>query len=163
MQGRTGRKHIKMSVMIGHASPQDVLQILALEQACFAFPHTEEQLRHELEDDVYDLLVAKEGEAVLGYAGLSHILEEGYITNVAVWQKDRRRGIGNQLMAALDQAAEKHCLSFISLEVRESNQAAIGLYEKNGYCRTGMIPNCYSQPKENAVVMTKQFTERELS
>ena len=88
-----------------------------------------------------------------GHASLSRIPESSF----------RRRGVGDRLMASLDHVAETHKLAFISLEVRESNLPAIGLYEKNGYHKTGLIPNCYAQPKENAVVMTKNFTERELS
>ena len=146
-----------MGVTILPASDPDLPEILALEHACFSFPHTEEQLRHELEDEVYDLFAAKDGEKLLGYAGLSHILEEGYITNVAVAEDARRCGIGSALMEALDAVAEKHGLAFISLEVRESNLPAIALYEKNGYRKTGLIPNCYSLPKENALVMTKSY------
>ena len=104
-----------------------------------------------------DRCVVKDGPEVLGYVGLSHILDEGYISNVAVAEKARRQGIADTLLARLDTVAAEYALSFISLEVRESNLPAIRLYEKNGYEKTGMIPNCYTLPKENALVMTKTY------
>ena len=119
------------------AAADDLTQIVALEEQCFSLPHTLDQLRYELED--------------------AHILDEGYISNVAVAEKARRQGIADTLLARLDTAAAEYRLSFISLEVRESNLPAIRLYEKNGYEKTGMIPNCYTLPKENALVMTKTY------
>ena len=151
-------------VTIEPAQASDLPQILELEEQCFSHPHTGEQLLHELEDDAYDLLVAKDGETVLGYAGLSHVLDEGFISNVAVAEPARRKGIADVLLKALDALSEKYMLAFISLEVRESNEPAIRLYEKNGYRKMGQIPNYYSLPKENALVMTKTYhRERNLS
>lgn len=145
------------SLSVLPATADDLLQIAALEEQCFSLPHTLDQLRFELEDELHDLFVVKDGQDVLGYVGLSHILDEGYISNVAVGEKDRRRGIADALLAKLDTVAAEYGLFFISLEVRESNLAAIRLYEKNGYEKTGMIPNCYTLPKENALVMTKTY------
>lgn len=139
------------------AAADDLTQIVALEEQCFSLPHTLDQLRYELEDDLHDLFVVKDGQEVLGYVGLSHILDEGYISNVAVAEKARRQGIADTLLARLDSVAAEYALSFISLEVRESNLPAIRLYEKHGYEKTGMIPNCYTFPKENALVMTKTY------
>ena len=151
-------------VTIEPAQAFDLSQILGIEERCFSHPHTRDQLLHELEDDVFDLLVAKDGETVLGYAGLSHVLDEGFISNVAVAEQARRKGIADALLKALDALSEKYNLAFISLEVRESNEPAIRLYEKNGYQNMGQIPNYYSLPKENALVMTKTYhRERNLS
>ena len=146
-----------MIIRITPAEIDDISQIAALEQACFSFPHTQKQLLSELEDEVYDLLVAKDGETLLGYAALSHVLDEGYISNVAVAEHARRKGIAGALLEALDALSEKYMLAFISLEVRESNEPAIRLYEKNGYRKTGQIPNYYSLPKESALIMTKTY------
>ena len=139
------------------AAMDDLPRILALEEQCFSYPHTMEQLCYEMEDNLHDLIVAKKGQAVLGYVGMSHILDEGYISNVAVDGKFRRQGIADALLSALDAASDRYALAFISLEVRESNEPAIRLYEKNGYEKTGRIPGCYSHPKEDALVMTKTY------
>ena len=146
-----------MAVAIRPASPADIPELVRLENACFSLPHTEEQFLHELQDDVYALFVASEGDVILGYAGLTHILDEGYITNVAVFSHARRQGIADRLLAALDDFAAASALSFISLEVRQSNTPALSLYAKNGYRKTGEIPNYYTDPKENALIMTKYF------
>ena len=52
-------------------------------------------------------------------------------------------------------------LSFVSLEVRESNSAAISLYEKMNYKREGLRKNFYRDPQENAIIMTKRFENNE--
>ncbi|MBP3210334.1 MAG: ribosomal protein S18-alanine N-acetyltransferase [Oscillospiraceae bacterium] len=147
-----------MAVTIRLASPADIPELVRLEQACFSLPHTEEQFRHELQDDVYALFTASDGNVILGYAGLTHILDEGYITNVAVFEQARRQGIADRLLAALDDFAAASALSFISLEVRQSNTPALSLYAKNGYRKTGEIPNYYTNPKENALIMTKYYS-----
>ena len=69
----------------------------------------------------------------LGYVGCKTVLDEGYITNVAVRPDARRHGIARRLLQELQKVAEKQGLSFITLEVRVSNAAAIALYEKAGY------------------------------
>ena len=48
-------------------------------------------------------------------------------------------------------------LAFLTLEVRASNNAAIGLYEKHGFHRAGLRPGYYQKPKEDAVIMTREF------
>ena len=70
----------------------------------------------------------------------------------------RRQGIADRLLAALDDFAAASALSFISLEVRQSNTPAVSLYAKNGYRKTGEIPNYYTDPKENALIMTKYYS-----
>lgn len=147
-----------MAVVIRPAVPADIPALVHLEEQCFSLPHTEEQFLHELQDEVYALFTASDGDTVLGYAGLTHILDEGYITNVAVFQHARRQGIADRLLSALDDFALSSALSFISLEVRQSNAPAIALYTKNGYRQTGEIPNYYTNPKENALIMTKYYS-----
>ena len=133
-------------------------QVEELEKRCFSLPWTWEMLMSQLPDDEHEFLAAvDESGKLLGYVGMMTVLDEGYISNVAVAEKARRQGIADTLLARLDTVAAEYALSFISLEVRESNLPAIQLYEKHGYEKTGMIPNCYTLPKENALVMTKTY------
>ena len=100
------------------------------------------------------------GEAV-GYVGLMYVLDEGYISNVAVSPEWRRRGIGDMLIEELLRRALAKKLSFVTLEVRESNAPAIALYSKHGYVPVGTRKNYYDLPRENAILMTKIFTDKE--
>ena len=131
--------------------------IAALERACFSRPWTEAMLEEELYNDAASFIVA-EGEdgAVLGYAGVHVILDEGYIDNVAVDPAWRRQGIADALIGAFVRFGEAN-LAFLTLEVRASNAPAIALYEKHGFYEVGRRKNYYDDPKEDAVLMTREW------
>ena len=148
-----------MGIRISDAGAEHVEQLLALEKACFSLPWTKEQLLSQLPDEMHCFLVALEDERVLGYVGMMHVLDEGYISNVAVAPEARRRGIGNELIAALLSRAISLNLSFVTLEVRAGNNAAVSLYEKHGFCRVGLRKNYYIFPKEDAILMTIELNE----
>ena len=97
--------------------------------------------------------------AVVGYAGLQVVLDEGYITNVAVRPDYRRQGIAGELLGVFRRFAEGNKLAFLTLEVRESNAAARALYSKYGYKEVGVRKNYYDHPKENAILMTLEFAQ----
>jgi len=130
-------------------------QIECLEEQCFSLPWTLDMLRSQLPDGQHVFLAALDGERVLGYVGMMTVLDEGYISNVAVDPTARRQGLGERLIAALLERAEERCLAFVTLEVRESNVPAIALYQKHGFRPVGLRKNYYEQPKENALLMTK--------
>ena len=144
-----------MAIQIVDVQPHHLSQIEELEKQCFSLPWTWDQLMSQLPDDSHEFLAAEENEQVLGYVGMMTVLDEGYISNVAVSQSFRRRGIGNQLITALLERAEMRQLSFVTLEVREHNEAAISLYAKFGFVPVGLRKNYYKMPVEHAVLMTK--------
>ena len=84
-------------------------------------------------------------------------MDEGYITNVAVSQKERRKGIGTALLNRVFSYSKDNNLSFVSLEVRESNREAISLYTALGFKEEGKRKNFYDKPKEDALILTKRF------
>lgn len=131
----------------------DALQ--RLEQQCFSIPWTREQLEAELPDGHHEFLVAEAGEEVLGYVGMMYVLDEGYISNVAVAPGYRRRGIGAALITELLRRAEALALAFVTLEVRESNVPAAALYESFGFAPVGRRKGYYDAPKEDAILMTR--------
>ena len=131
--------------------------VSALEAECFSHPWSKKSLEESLGRDNSLFLVAVENGAVIGYAGMEVIVDEGYIFNVAVSPDFRRRGVGFALVRELVTCGMKNSLCFITLEVRESNAAAISLYSKFGFIKAGERKNYYSDPTENAVIMTKYF------
>ena len=86
---------------------------------------------------------------------MMYVLDEGYISNVAVSPAYRRQGIADKLISQLLKSAEDKELTFVTLEVRQSNIPAISLYEKNGFIKVGQRKNYYDLPKEDAILMTK--------
>ncbi len=138
-------------------------EIAALERQCFSRPWSERMLGEELDNECAAFLVAEDSEsgAVLGYAGLLVMADEGYITNVAVWPQCRRQGIAAQLLTVFENFAKGNRLAFLTLEVRPSNAAAIALYERFGFHEVGRRKNYYDLPKEDALVLTRYFQEEE--
>lgn len=129
-------------------------QLEELEKLCFSLPWTIEQLRSQLPDEHHIILTALEGEHLLGYVGMMYVLDEGYISNVAVAPEARRKGIGDALIEELMRRAELLGLAFVTLEVRQSNAPAASLYEKHGFTTVGKRKNYYDLPREDAVLMT---------
>lgn len=149
-------------VRIVDTRPEHLDDILLMEQQCFSVPWTHEQLMAQLSDFMHIFLAAEDenGRAV-GYAGLMYVLDEGYISNVAVSPDRRREGIADMLLTELYERAKAKKLSFLTLEVRESNIPAQSLYKKHGYTEVGRRKAYYSRPKEDAVLMTYFLSEEE--
>ena len=137
-------------------------QIAALERECFSDPWSENLLEDALFDPQASFIVAQDSEEegnVLGYAGLHAVLDEGYIDNIAVTPDARRHGVASALLDVFCRFGAVN-LAFLTLEVRKSNAAAIALYEKHGFHQAGLRMGYYQHPREDAVIMTREF-ERE--
>ena len=149
-------------IRIVDTRPEHLDDILLMEQQCFSVPWTRDQLAAQMSDSMYIFLAAEDesGRAV-GYVGLMYVLDEGYISNVAVSPSRRREGIADMLLTELYARAKAKKLSFLTLEVRESNAPAQSLYKKHGYTEVGMRKGYYSLPKEDAVLMTGFLSEEE--
>ena len=133
-------------------------QIAALEKLCFpADPWSEALFRSALENPAVAILLAQgEDRAILGYAVLSTVLDEGNLDNIAVAPHCRRQGVADALLSALTGFGRGH-LSVLMLEVRASNAPAIALYEKHGFAAVGRRKNYYDNPREDALLMTLTF------
>ena len=133
-------------------------QVAEIEQICFSDPWSRRMLSEHLENECAATLVALgEDGTIVGYAGLLVVLDEGYITNVAVRPEYRRQGIAGELLAVFRRFAESNNMAFLTLEVRDSNASARALYTKHGFAEVGVRKNYYDHPKENAIIMTLEF------
>jgi ribosomal-protein-alanine N-acetyltransferase len=142
-------------IRIRPAQAEDAEQIAAIEKECFSLPLTKEQLLVQIRDEKAVVLTAEDrNKKLAGYAGFYSVLDEGYITNVAVSIVYRRQHIADLLLESLENYAREKELAFITLEVRESNASAISLYAKHGFETRGIRKNYYEHPKENAKIMT---------
>ena len=130
-------------------------EIAFIEKHCFSTPWSAEQIKSSGDSTVF--FVAKEGGQTVGYAGMYTVLDEGYVTNIGVLPNHRKKGIGKALTESLIEYSISQKLSFLSLEVRVSNSAAIGLYTTLDFKEVGKRKNFYSNPKEDALIMTRYF------
>lgn len=134
---------------------QYIDDVYEIEKACFSNPWSRADLANQLDLETSHFLVADIDGKAVGYMGLQIFSGEGYVTNVAVLPEYRGQGIA----LALINEQLKNKMDFITLEVRESNIPALRLYEKAGFENMGIRPKFYSNPTENAIIMTKYFTE----
>lgn len=144
-------------MIIKKATLENLEDIFKIEESVFAHPWSLESLKNLLEDENSVAFVAVDNDIICGYCGVNTILDEGYITNVAVLENYRKQGIGRMLVNALVDFAKDKSLAFLTLEVRKSNTPAINLYSKNGFETVGERKNYYTSPTENALLMTKYF------
>ena len=150
-----------MSFRIVPMTTAHLPQVAAMEKLCFpADPWSEELFQAALENPHTAVLLAEgENGAVLGYAVLSAVLDEGNLDNIAVAPRCRRRGVADALLSALTDIGRTN-LSVLFLEVRVSNYPAIALYEKHGFVPVGRRKNYYETPREDALLMTLDLSKK---
>lgn len=138
---------------------EDVLQVYEIGAAAFSQPWSVQGLRECCieEHDSYRCcyIVAEEGKEIVAYAGFWDISGDGQINQVAVKKEWQKQGIGHKLFAALLEAGKQMQLEKFTLEVRQSNQEAISLYQAFGFAPVGLRRGFYEKPKEDAVLMEK--------
>ena len=137
-------------------TPEDVPFISRLEEETFSMPWSPASFLKMIEEEDARYYVAEEDGQLLGGCGLLMIAGEGNITNVVVAPDARRRGVATGLLTHLLAEGDRAGLTAYTLEVRVSNAAAIGLYEKLGFVSEGIRPNFYEKPTEDAMIMWKR-------
>ena len=148
------RMHVRIVPMNG----DHLDEVAELERICFSVPWSRNMLAEELDNLLSAFLVAlDDNDRVVGYAGLQVVLDEGYITNVAVRPECRRQGIAAKLLQVFLDFAKANKLAFLTLEVRASNYDAIALYGSRGFRSAGRRKNYYEHPREDAIIMTLEF------
>ena len=134
-----------------------VSQVAELEKLCFSDPWSEKSVASELENKLAYWLVAVEDDRVAGYVGSQTVCGETDMMNIAVHPDFRRRGIAESLVNALVEDLQKQESHSLTLEVRASNEAAQKLYEKLGFMQVGLRKNYYRNPKEDALILRKEW------
>ena len=104
-----------MDYRIVNAEKVHIQQLEDLEKICFSSPWNAQMLESQLPDDKHVFIVAEQDGKVLGYVGMMYILDEGYISNVAVDPMFRRQGIADAPIKELSSRADSLQLSFVTL------------------------------------------------
>ena len=134
-----------------------IKEIAQIERECFSDPWSEAALEEELYNPLASFIVAQRPDgAVLGYAGLHAVIDEGYLDNIAVRADYRGNGIADDLLDVFVRFGREH-LAFLTLEVRPTNEPAIQLYYKHGFAQVGRRKDYYQHPREDALIMTLEF------
>ena len=135
-----------------------VAPIAEIETLCFSDPWSVNSIGSELKNPLSLWLVAQDGDRVAGYVGSQTVLGEADMMNLAVHPDYRRQGIGEQLVIRLVEHLRQQGSHILMLEVRVSNAPAIALYEKLGFFQVGRRPNYYTKPKEDALILRKEWS-----
>ena len=139
------------------ATVDDIAAFAKLDAACFARPWSEKSFEGDMTGPRGCVYVAAENSKgeVIGFAGITYILDEGEVNRVAVNPLYRGRGIGDKMMDMLLADVESKGVVEITLEVREANRSAIALYKNHGFKVEGKRNNYYAETGENALIMWK--------
>ena len=137
--------------------PEHVSQVAELEKLCFSDPWSEKSVASELENELALWLVALEGETLAGYVGSQTVMGETDMMNIAVSPAFRRQGIARELIQALIRELKERESHSLTLEVRASNAPALALYESLGFSQVGRRPGYYRNPKEDALILRKEW------
>jgi len=137
---------------------EHIQQIAELEKMCFRDPWSVNSIASELNNDLSLWLVALSGEKVVGYVGSQTVLGWTDMMNIAVHPDFRRQKIGERLVDALVDALKANGSTCLTLEVRASNEPAKALYGKLGFIQIGLRKNYYRNPREDALILRKEWT-----
>lgn len=144
-------------ILIKPMDKSHVAQVAALEKLCFTPAWSEGSIASELDNPLSAWFVALDGSKVAGYIGSQTVIDESDMMNVAVAPEYRRQGIGETLVEVLTESLKTAGSRSLTLEVRQSNEAAQKLYEKMGFAQVGLRPNYYVSPREAALIMRKDW------
>lgn len=150
-----------MTIQIEPMSLQTVDAVAQIEAECFSKPWSYDAFVAELSNPAAVTFVADADGEIAGFINLGVVLDEATVNNIAVKQTYRRRGIGRALMTAAIDYCQNNRLNVLMLEVRQSNRAAIALYERFGFQAVGIRKRFYDEPEEDAVLMNKNIIAAE--
>ena len=159
-----------MPVLIRRMTLNDVDAVHEIETATFRTPWSQADFEHEMtKNPCARYLVAETEGRIAAFAGAHIILDEGHITNIAVLEPFRGRGIGRKITQALLQYASNLGASYLTLEVREHNEKAQALYRSLGFIKVGVRKKYYEDTGEDGWIMVcdhlppaeEDFTEAE--
>lgn len=146
---------LKAMPIIRPMRENDVKGVAEVEKECFASPWSEQSLREELENENAHFFVADINGEIVGYMGTISVFGECSVTNIAVKEKCRGKGIASSLLERVIINSVFNEDEFITLEVRQSNTPAISLYEKYGFRKMGERKNFYRLPTEDAYIYNR--------
>ena len=144
-------------MQIRRMSEEDIAAVVKLEQQIFSSPWSKASIEkaYQLEENIY--LVAEAEGIIAGYCGIWTSFETADLCNIAVNPDYRRKGIAGEILEQAFQLCQQRRIEQMLLEVRESNEPAIVLYEKYHFEKIDIRKGYYRNPTENAIIMQRKF------
>jgi len=160
-----------MEISYYELSYDDIGQISSMEKEFFSVPWSESSIGHYADAGNTVFVVARsaklvswpfeDGERpvreVAGYAAVMCAADEGNLVSIGVRPEYRQMGIASELLDICYEMSASRGVASIYLEVRETNEPAIRLYEKEGFAYIGKRPRFYREPEEDALLYRKQL------
>lgn len=137
----------------------DAKDVETLEKKIFSDPWTAVGVRATLSQNNTLILGAWKEKCLIGYVIVYYVLDEGEIARIAVEESCRRQGVAGHLMLALEDFCKEMGITKILLDVREHNETAIAFYKEHGFTEDGIRKNYYADPREDAVLMSRQLMD----
>ena len=131
----------------------DIDDVVLIEHESFSVPWSKAAFEQEMFNDKAHYLVMEEDNRIIGYGGFWKIIDEGHFMNLAITPSYRKRGLGKKLIEAMLNYARTLEIVSATLEVRETNESALGAYKTIGFQIEGKRPSYYTNPVEDAMIM----------
>lgn len=144
-------------IIVRELKVEDSAAVAEMEQQIFSDPWSEKSVMETVQQKQSVCFAAEKAGHILGYLLVYHAADEAEIARIAVQKEARRQGVAGKLMQALEHYCEEHKMEKLLLDVRESNEAARSFYTKNGFVEDGIRQGFYTNPSEDAVLMSRQL------
>lgn len=144
-------------IIVRELKVEDSAAVAEMEQQIFSDPWSEKSVMETVQQKQSVCFAAEKAGHLLGYLLAYHAVDEAEIARIAVQKEARRQGAAGKLMQALEHYCEEHKMEKLLLDVRESNEAARSFYTKNGFVEDGIRQGFYTNPSEDAVLMSRQL------
>lgn len=144
-------------IIVRELKVEDSAAVAEMEQQIFSDPWSEKSVMETVQQKQSVCFAAEKAGHILGYLLVYHAADEAEIARIAVQKEARRQGAAGKLMQALEHYCEEHKMEKLLLDVRESNEAARSFYTKNGFLEDGIRQGFYTNPSEDAVLMSRQL------
>ena len=141
-------------------SEEHLPALAEIETLSFSEPWSCESLRILTRDGGFGVVVLLDGRAV-AYGGMTFVLDEGSVTNIATHPDLRGRGFGRLAVRGLLREAEERGIVSVFLEVRPSNAPALAIYRSEGFEEIGVRKNFYRLPTEDALQMMCKLEQKD--
>ena len=144
-------------IIVRELKVEDSAAVAEMEQQIFSDSWSEKSVLETVQQKQSVCFAAEKAGHLLGYLLAYHAADEAEIARIAVQKEARRQGAAGKLMQALEHYCEEHKMEKLLLDVRESNEAARSFYTKNGFVEDGIRQGFYTNPCEDAVLMSRQL------
>lgn len=148
---------MKEKILYRQPVDNDLQAAFTISADSFSRPWSLEALEGAFGSDDYCSMAAEYNGELIGFSLAQTVLNEAEIVIVVVDKRYRNLGIGYEIISYLEKELVKKGITYLILEVRVSNKAAIELYLKLDFKNIGTRKNFYTHPIEDAYIMTKEL------